>query len=183
MHAASRYSGTAIFLHWLLVLALLAQIGFGWFLEDVPRGAPARTVYVNLHKSTGILIGLLILVRLYWRLTHRAPALPAAVPAWEQKSSKWSHALLYLCMLVMPLSGYIASNFSQYGVNFFNAVKLAPWGADNVAVYALFNRIHVVTSWLFVALIGLHVLAALYHLAARDGLFGRMWPRRAGSGA
>lgn len=182
MQAASRYSGTAIFLHWLLVLALLAQIGFGWFLEDVPRGTPARTVYVNLHKSTGILIGLLVLVRLYWRLAHRAPALPAAMPAWEQNASKWSHALLYLCMLVMPLSGYIASNFSKYGVHFFNAVKLAPWGADNAAVYALFNRMHMVTSWLFVALIALHVLAALYHLAARDGIFGRMWPR-AGSGA
>jgi cytochrome b561 len=178
MDPGGRYSKTAVFLHWLLVIALLAQVGFGWFLEDVPRGTPERTIYVNLHKSTGLLIGLVILLRLYWRLTHPAPALPASMPAWERAFAKLSHALLYTCMLVMPLSGYVASNFSQYGVNFFNSVKLAPWGPEDATVYAVFNQTHMVTSWLFVALIALHVLAALRHLAARDGVFGRMWPQR-----
>jgi cytochrome b561 len=175
--SAARYSKTAIFLHWTLVIALLAQIGFGWFLGEVPRGTPARTVYVNLHKSTGMLIGLVILLRLYWRLTHPAPPLPAAKPAWERLAARWSHALLYVCMIVMPASGYIASNFSKYGVNFFNSIKLAPWGTENAALYAAFNTTHLVTSWLFVGLITLHVLAALRHLAANDGVFDRMWPR------
>lgn len=183
MESRGHYSKTAVVLHWLLVIALLAQIGFGWFLGEVPRGTPERTIYVNLHKSTGILIGLVVLLRLYWRLTHPAPALPATMPAWQRTASRHSHALLYVCMLVMPLSGYVASNFSKYGVSFFNAVKLVPWGTDDATVYALFNRIHLVTSWLFVALIALHALAALYHLAAKDGVFARMWPRRAGSGS
>ncbi len=52
MQAVARYDRTAMFLHWLLVIAVLAQVGFGWFLGDVPRGTPARTIYVNLHKST-----------------------------------------------------------------------------------------------------------------------------------
>jgi cytochrome b561 len=176
--SAARYSTVAIFLHWALVIALLAQIGFGWFLGDVARGTPERTVYVNLHKSTGILIGLVILLRLYWRLTHRAPALPPTKPAWERKAANWSHALLYVCMVVMPASGYIASNFSKYGVNFFNSIKLAPWGAEDATVYAVFNTTHEVTSWLFVGLILLHVLAALRHLIAKDGVFNRMWPAR-----
>lgn len=180
MEPSARYTKVAVFLHWLLVVAFLAQIGFGWFLGDVPRGTPERTIFVNLHKSTGMLIGLVILFRLYWRLTHPAPALPSSVPAWERTASKWSHALLYICMVVMPASGYIASNFSKYGVNFFNSIKLAPWGAEDAAVYAVFNKTHLYTSWLFTALIALHVLAALRHLAARDGVFTRMWPSGAG---
>jgi cytochrome b561 len=180
MEAVARYSRTAIFLHWLLVAALAAQISFGWFLGNVPRGTPERTVFVNLHKSTGMVIGLIILLRLYWRLTHRTPPLPASVPGWERQAAKWSHALLYACMVVMPASGYIASNFSKYGVNFFNSMKLAPWGADNSAIYAVFNKAHMVTSWLLVTLIALHVLAALRHLARNDGIFGRIWPVRSG---
>jgi cytochrome b561 len=175
MEAPARYTNTAILLHWLLVVALLAQIGFGWFLGDVPRGTPARTIYVNLHKSTGMIIGLIILLRLYWRATHPAPPLPASMPAWERVAAKWSHVLLYVCMIVMPLSGYIASNFSKYGVNFFNALKLPPWGRDDSAIYDLFNTTHMVTSFVFVTLIALHILAALRHLLKRDGVFGRMW--------
>ena len=178
METPTRYTRTAICLHWLLVALLLAQIAFGWFLGEVARGTPARTVYVNLHKSTGILIGLVILLRLSWRLAHRAPALPASLPAWERLAARWSHGLLYACMVLMPASGYVASNFSKHGVNFFNSIKLPPWGADDAAIYATFNQTHIVTSWIFVGLIGLHVLAALRHLARRDGVFSRMWPSR-----
>jgi cytochrome b561 len=178
MESSTRYSRTAIFLHWLLVALLLAQIGFGWFLDDVPRGTPARTIYVNLHKSTGMLIGLVILLRLYWRLTHRAPPLPQSMPAWQRAAARWTHLALYACMVIMPLSGYLASNFSKYGVNFFNRIKLAPWGAEDAAVYAFFNTTHVITSTIFALLIALHVLAALRHLLQKDGLFSRMWLAR-----
>ena len=175
MEPSTRYTNTAITLHWLLALALLAQIAFGWFLGDVPRGTPARTIYVNLHKSTGMVIGLLILLRVYWRLSHPAPALPSSMPTWERVAAKWSHVLLYVCMIVMPVSGYVASNFSKYGVNFFNSIKLPPWGVDDAAIYGVFNTTHMVTSFLFVALIAAHVLAALRHLVTRDGVFSRMW--------
>jgi cytochrome b561 len=100
------------------------------------------------------------------------------MPAWERMAVKWSHVLLYACMVVMPASGYIASNFSKYGVNFFNSIKFAPWGTEDAAVYAVFNKTHIVTSWLFVGLITLHILAALRHLAAKDDVFNRMWLKR-----
>jgi cytochrome b561 len=74
----------------------------------------------------------------------------------------------------MPLSGYIASNFSKYGVKLFNAITLPPWGTDNARIYAIFNTTHVVLSYLFVALIVAHILAAVRHIARKDGVFGRM---------
>ena len=175
MHSPpDRYTRTAIALHWLLVVLLLSQVFFGWYLEGVERGTPARTIYVNLHKSTGMLIGLVILFRLYWRITHPAPPLPASVPGWERAAAKVSHLGLYACMLVMPLSGYIASNFSKWGVNFFNSIKLPPWGPDDKQVYEFFNGTHVITSYVFVTLIVLHVLAALRHAVKNDGIFSRM---------
>ncbi len=176
-HAASeRYTGVAKALHWLLAVLIFGQIAFGWYLQSVPRKTPARTVYVNLHKSTGLTLGLLVLVRLGWRLTHKAPRLPASVPAWERTAARASHVALYACMLVMPVAGYLASNFSKFGVNLFNAVLLPPWGVDDRRLYALFNTTHVVTSYVLAALIAVHVLAALRHLYLRDGVFIRMWP-------
>ena len=175
MSATARYTRTGIILHWLLALLLLSQVIFGWFLEGVPTGTPERAIYVNLHKSTGICVGLIILFRIGWRLTHASPPLPQSIPNFERLAAKWSHVLLYVCMVVMPLSGYIASNFSKHGVNFFNAVRLPPWGIDDRQIYGFFNATHISTSYVFLALIGLHVLAALRHAFRQDGVFSRMW--------
>jgi cytochrome b561 len=171
-----RYTRVAIALHWVIAALVLAQIAFGWYLRDVPRGTPARTVYVNLHKSTGLTLGLLIVLRLGWRLTHKAPPLPPAVPHWQRAAARASHFALYACMIIMPAAGYLASNFSKFGVNYFNRILLPPWGPDDRKIYAIFNTTHVVTSYILVALIALHVLAALRHLHLRDGVFPRMWP-------
>jgi cytochrome b561 len=164
-------------LHWVIALAVLAQIGFGWYLQKVPRKTPDRTIYVNYHKSTGMLIGLLIALRIAWRLKHRPPPLPGSMPAWERRAARINHGLLYACMLIMPVAGYAASNFSKFGVKFFNAVPLPPWGADDRAVYAFFNGLHVYTSYVFVALICLHLLAAAKHLVfPQHGIVRRMLP-------
>ena len=173
-----RYTRTAVVLHWLIALCVLGQIAFGWYLQDIPRGSPARSIDVNLHKSIGLTIGLLILFRLGWRLTHRAPALPPTVPAWERIASQTTHIGLYACMLLMPTTGYIASNFSRWGINLFNSIKIAPWGPDDKTLYAIFNGTHVITSYVLVVLICVHILAALRHLALRDGIFARMLPAR-----
>jgi cytochrome b561 len=172
--ASSRYTRVAIALHWLIAVALFGQIAFGWFLESVPRGTPMRGFYVNLHKSTGLILALLILARLAWRIWHSPPQLPAFLPSWERTAARWSHVALYVCMLGMPLSGYIASNFSKYGVKFFNALTLPPWGVDNASLYAFFNTTHVFLSYVFVALIVTHILAAVRHAVRGDGVFRRM---------
>jgi cytochrome b561 len=176
---ARTYTRVAIVLHWLIAILLFGQIAFGWFLETVPRGIPVRGFYVNLHKSTGLSLAVLILARVLWRLWHRPPQLPSFMPSWERSAAKWSHVALYVCMLGMPLSGYIASNFSKHGVKLFNSLTLPPWGVDNAQVYAIFNTTHVVLSYLFVAFIVVHVLAALRHAIRRDGVLARMlFPRQ-----
>ena len=176
----TRYDRTAIVLHWVIAVAIFGQVVFGWYLDEIPRGTPARSVYVNLHKSTGLTLGLLILIRVYWRLRHKAPLLPVSMPDWERAAARVSHFALYACMIIMPLAGYVASNFSKYGVKFFNAVLLPPWGIEDPRIYEFFKGVHRVTSYVFVALIALHVLAAVRHLVLRDGIFGRMWPGRTG---
>jgi cytochrome b561 len=181
----ARYDAVAMALHWLLALALIGQILLGFYLQEIPRGVPARSWWVNLHKSTGLVLFALILLRLGWRLAHPPPALPAMLSAWERKAASFGHALLYACMLALPLSGYIASNFSKWGVKLFNVVELPPWGPEDKTVYAVFNGAHRVLAVLFATLVVLHVLAALKHLLVdRDRVFDRMLPRRrSGHGA
>jgi cytochrome b561 len=169
------YTRTAIVLHWLIALLLLSQFGFGWLLEDIPRNTPARGYWVNLHKSTGVLIGLLIVLRIGWRLRHAPPPAPP-MQAWQRRAAHASHLAMYACMVLMPLSGYLASNFSKHGIKLFNVVRLAPWGSDDKLLYALFNQVHKVTGVLFAALIVVHLLAVLKHtLVNRDGVLSRMW--------
>jgi cytochrome b561 len=177
--APPHYDRVAASLHWLIGLALLAQIAFGFLLDDIaPRGTASRGAVINLHKSVGIVLGLLIVARLAWRLAHAAPAWPATMPAWQIAAARWGHRALYACMIVMPVSGYVGSNFSRHGVRFFGHAWPA-WGPDLPRVYDALNLVHVGTAWVFSALIAGHVLAALHHAAiARDGVFGRIWPWR-----
>ena len=175
--AGDRYTRVAILLHWLIALLVIGQIAYGYYLGDVPRGTPARGIAVNLHKSMGIVTGLLILARLLWRLAHTPPALPASMPGWQRAMAHVSHIGLYLCMVGMPLSGYIASNYSKHGVKFFNTWVWAPWGTDDKAVYGFFNTVHTSLAVVFVALVVLHVVGALSHLRSReDGVLKRMMP-------
>lgn len=171
-----RYGRVAIALHWLLGLALLAEIVFGFLLDDIaPRGTPARAGVINLHKSIGVVLGLLALARLAWWLKHRPPPWPASMPRWEQRAATLGHQALYTGMIVVPLAGYVASNFSKYGVKFFG-IALRPWGPDLPALYTFLGTLHTVTSWLFCALIAVHVAAALKHaFVNRDGIFSSIW--------
>lgn len=173
----ARYNRTARVLHWLLALLLLGQLIFGWWLEGVARNTPLRGYVVNLHKSVGIVIGLLVLARLAWRFSHAAPTLPDFVPRGQRRLAAASHRLLYGLMLLVPLAGYLASNFSKYGVKFFNTVLLPPWGPEDKQLYALFNQTHQVAVLLLVILIAVHVGAALVHALRRDGIFSRIWLR------
>jgi cytochrome b561 len=169
-----RYHPVAIALHWLVGLLLVGQFAFGWWLGDIPRNTPARGFWINQHKSVGLLIGVLILVRIAWRLRH-APPPPVPMPAWQRHAAGISHVALYVCMALMPLSGYLGSNFSKHGIKLFNAVALPPWGPDDKVIYAILNQTHRVTAVVLAVLVVLHVLAVVKHqLIDRDGLLARM---------
>lgn len=173
----ARYTSTAVLLHWLVALLVLVLIGLGWYMVGIPRGTPERAAFYNLHKSIGVVAGLLIALRIGWRWRHAPPALPASLAQWEIRFAAWSHRLLYACMVVMPLSGYVATNFTKFGVQFFGLVDLKPWAWPDKAIHGVLNDIHVFTSYLFAALVALHVTAALRHLL-RGGadIFRRMLP-------
>jgi cytochrome b561 len=178
--SALRYDAVAVALHWLVGAALLAQIAFGFLLDPLaPRGTPARAGVVNLHKSFGVLLAAFILLRLAWRLTHAPPPWPASMRPWQQRAAQLWHRALYACMLLLPLSGYLASNLSKHGIRFFGHPWPA-WGPDWPAAYGFFNGLHGVTAWVLCALIGGHVAAALKHaLSDRDGVLTRIMPGRA----
>jgi YVTN family beta-propeller protein len=174
-HNTSRYDRVAMALHWAIGLALMAQIAFGFALDEIaPRGTPARAPTINLHKSIGLVLFALVAIRLLWRLRHRPPAWPESMSAAAQAAATWGHRALYACMLGLPVAGYLASNFSQHGVKFFG-YPLPPWGPNLPAVYTFFNGLHVVLAWVFSALVAGHVAVALHHrFVRRDGLFERM---------
>src|SRR5688572_5952950 len=99
-----RYTRTAVTLHLLIALGVIAQLALGWWMIDIPQSPPGvRAYWFNIHKSIGLTLGVLILVRIGWRLTHRPPALPDTIPAWQRIAARTSHLLLYACMLAMPI--------------------------------------------------------------------------------
>lgn len=175
-HAIQKYRSAAIWLHWIIAALVLFQIGLGLYMVDLPRGTDTRSFFFNLHKSMGVTIALFIIARILYRLRHSAPVLPAAMAQWEQLAARWSHRLLYLCMVVMPISGYVASSFSKYGVKFWG-LALPNWGWEDKERREFFVEIHEITAFLFIALILLHLAAALKHLLIdKDGVFQRMLP-------
>lgn len=176
--ASDRYSWQAMLLHWVIALLVIGMLYLGYSIEDIPRNTPERAFTVNLHKSFGVLTLVLVLLRCYWRATHRPPPLPPAMPRWEVVAARWSHRLLYLCLLLQPLSGYLGSSFNKYGVKFFG-VPLPQWGWEDKLLRSIFNEIHGAVAVMLLVLIGIHVLAAFKHLLVdRDRIFQRMLPLR-----
>jgi cytochrome b561 len=174
---APRYDRVAAWLHWGIGALLLAEIAFGLLLDEIaPRATPARAGVINLHKSFGIVLGILIVVRIAWRLGHAAPPWPAAMSLRRRRAADLGYVALYACMVVAPLAGYLGSNFSKYGVRFFG-IALAPWGPDWPAAYSLLVGLHDASTYLLLALIVGHVAMALRHaLVERDGIFARIAP-------
>ena len=174
-----RYNVTAVSLHWVMAALVLAQLALGGWMIGIPNDPPGLQAYwYNLHKSLGLTLGFLVLLRLGWRMRHPAPLLPGALARWQRRAARASHVLLYLCMLAMPLSGYLGSSFTKYPIKYFG-LTLPKWGWEAPALKELFSAIHYVTVWIFMALIAVHAAAALKHLLVdRDGVFERMWRSR-----
>jgi len=171
----TRYDRVAALLHWAIGLLLLGQIAFGFLVDEIaPRGTPARAAVINLHKSFGMVLGVLILTRLAWRLAHSPPPWPATMTTAQQRAATIGHRALYACMVVLPLTGYVGSNFSKHGVRFFG-MPLRAWGPDWPAAYDVLGGVHAITAWVFALLVVGHVAAALAHgFLKRDGLFSRI---------
>jgi len=174
-----KYDRMLVVLHWVLAMGLFYQLGLGMWMEDIPKDPPGvRAEWFNLHKSIGICLGFLILWRLGWRVTHSVPAPPIGNTEFQNKLSQWVHRLLYVCMVVLPLSGFMGSSFSAYPVKFFGLVLPKLWDPSPEGK-ELFSQIHEVTAFVMMIVIILHISAAVWHQwVKRDGLLSRMgWSR------
>ena len=171
-----KYPLQAISLHWLLVALVFALYALGWYMVGIPKGTPPVAYFYNLHKSIGLVAAVPIVWLIGWHATHHAPALPGAMPKWQVNATKASHLLFYVCLVVLTLSGFIESNFTKYGIRFFG-YQLPVLGWEDRTIYYIFNRIHVYTSYLFAALIAVHIAAAFQHLLVeKDSVLQRMLP-------
>ncbi|OGI67085.1 MAG: hypothetical protein A2W18_06715 [Candidatus Muproteobacteria bacterium RBG_16_60_9] len=176
------YTRTAIALHWILALLVGVMIALGLYMTDLPRNTPDRGWYFNLHKSLGLAAAAIILLRVVWRLRFTPPPHSLATPPWQAAAAMISHLALYACMVIMPLAGYLGSAFNKYGVKFFG-VALPNWAWDDPRLREIFVTVHHWTARLLIALIVVHIAAALYHAVRRDGVFRRMWFSAARSGS
>ena len=168
------YTRTAVWLHWSLAVLLAAQTSLGWYMLSI-EDDPGSGRYFWLHKSTGLVIATLVVVRIFWRLTHPRAPLPDNVATWESRLAWTSQALLYVVMVLMPAAGLLGAGYSKSGVPFFG-LMLPRWAAPDHDLAERFFGIHSILAWVLVALVALHVLGAFKHLLLdRDGVFRRMW--------
>ena len=174
MPHSERYTRTAIVLHWLIALAVIAQFTWGWWMQGIPKQPPGMRVDAfNLHKSVGLTLLALMTLRLLWRLRHPAPNLPA-MPQWQVRLAHFNHALIYVALFAQPLAGYLGSVYSGYPVKLFG-MTLPAWGRSDPALKQFFGVSHLVTSWVLAGAVALHVAGAFKHaFVDRDGLLSRM---------
>lgn len=190
-----RYTRTAVVLHWLIGLGLIAMLFFGWWMSELPKEGPksatfdlfnwglytvqlsepvtTRTFYFNLHKSIGFTILLLVAFRVFWRILHHPPALLPTLKKWERKLAAATHHLLYLLMVLVPVSGLIMTLYSKYGLKWFGLSVLP--GLDNKNIRDIFHELHEWFGIVLAIVIVLHVAGALKHkFIDKDATMSRM---------
>ena len=181
--AASQYNRVAIILHWLIAILIIGQLAGGLYAAGLPReqGELARELF-TWHKSFGILILLLSLARIGWRIANPPPPpLPASMKGWEVTVTKVVHFGFYFLLIAIPLFGWamISSHPRKPPLEFFGL----PWpllpffGAGSEETHELFEEAHEYGAFAMIALIVIHVAAALKHqFVNRDEVLGRMLP-------
>lgn len=171
--SSERYTWQAILLHWVQAALVVWLLWLGWTMIDLPKG-PGRIAAYGQHKSLGLLVLLLTVVRLLWRTRHSAPAPLSG--GWEAMLAKGVHHGLYAFLLLAPLAGYLTSSFTPNPIRFFG-LELPRLFSPDEGLNGAFKLLHWFFVWLGALLIGLHVVGAIKHALLRDGTMRRMLPR------
>lgn len=170
------YTRTAIGLHWLVALGIIGTFGLGFYMADLPL-SPDKLKLYSWHKWAGVTLFLLAVLRLGWRISHPAPALPAGTPAWQVLVAHVTHWALYFLMLAIPVSGWLMSSAQGFPVVWFGIVPLPDLVGRDKALGELFLQMHVIMNYTLLALVVLHAAAALkHHFIDRDDILRRMLP-------
>ena len=174
MKSRDKYTGTAITLHWLMALLIILGFLVGLYVADLAL-SPQKLRILAWHKWSGVTVFLLLVLRILWRLAHRAPPLPASMSALMKRLSALTHLAIYLLMAAVPVVGWLHSSAAGVSVVYFNLVPLPDLVGKDKALSHLFGEIHETLAWSLMGLVALHVAAALKHqLVDRDNLLQRM---------
>ena len=172
MQVVERYTRVAMLLHWLVAALIVVNVALGWGVDLLP-GSAVRSA-INLHKSIGLTVLGLVLLRILWRLSHPPPPMPASYAKRERRLAHAVHLGLYILILGIPLSGYLHdSAFSQaarHPLTLYGLIDVpripAIVALDPVAkrhVHAFWFAVHVWLGYVLYGLFALHVVGALKH--------------------
>lgn len=171
-----RWGWVAQFLHWSIALAIIGLAIVGLTMGEMPNSPDKLKVYA-LHKSVGLTVLVLVLVRLLWRVVDPRPPYPATIPRWQRRLSDLTHGLLYVLMLSMPLSGWLYNSASNFPLRWFGLFPVPALSGPDKALKALAHEVHEAGFYLLALLLLVHVAAALkHHFLDRDATLARMTP-------
>jgi cytochrome b561 len=174
------YPASSKWLHWLVALCVLTTAGVSLTMGRTSEG-PLQDALYNLHKSLGVLILVLMTLRLINRLALGAPASDPGIARWQKAASSAVHGSLYVLLLAMPVVGYVANSAYGAATPFFGLFALPPLVAKNEALANQLFALHRWVGFLVIALVVIHISAALYHHFIRgDNVLRRMLPQALG---
>lgn len=173
-----RYGAVAQFLHWLIVALIITQFILASKADDLPLG-PAKIGVLAQHKSFGMTIFMLAVLRLLWRLANPVPRLPSTTPHWQRIAAHLSHLALYGLILITPLFGWMMSSARNFPVSWFGMFTFPDLVQPDRARYEFFHDVHETLAISLLVIAALHVAAALkHHFIDRDDVLRRMLPVR-----
>ncbi len=181
-----RFGIVAMTFHWLMAVCFFVQMGIGIVMTNLPLTDPRTFPLFQTHKSLGILLSVLAVLRLMWRFADAPPPLPVHMPQWQVRASQAVHFGLYACFIAMPLLGWVIVSASPYGIPtyFFSLVELPHLGfivasPRKQAFGDAASLAHLTLAWAASFLIFGHIGAALWHhFQTRDDVLRRMLPGR-----
>lgn len=172
-----RYTSTAMLLHWLVALLILAGFTLGVTMVDIAGLTPTKLRFFSWHKWLGVTILGLACIRLLWRLRHAPPPYPPGMQGWQHRTASSVHGLLYVLLFAIPVSGYLYSLAAGVPVVYLGVIPLPVVIEPNPAWKPVFKQVHYWLNVTLLASVCLHVAGALKHaLIDRDGIIRRMLP-------
>jgi len=178
---AMRYGAVAQVLHWGVFVLLALQLFVGEVMDGLPRNGTLREFAFDSHETLGLALLFVVFARLSWRMAHPVPAL--AGPAWQRHAATLTHALLYVLVVALPVTGYFLIGAQGHGAAFFGWEIPVPIARDR-SMAKLLENIHGAFADALMIVVALHAAAAFWHhFVARDETLRRMLPARWFGGA